>query len=217
MKHIKRKFNRQYQMTSGAYQIALGHLPKAPSDGNSIPKGTVAHVITTDKQMIQGFEYEFLGKSIIIPEPDPVVIYFSNAQGFLVSIEEYRDNLLAEIKTSSYEIGEVQNLMFGFFSVVTSFTSSLSNSIEAFVNSKIPKDLVIDNPKWKKNRSKRKQMNKYDILRYLNIEEKLKLPLKQVTGKNFTSLSEYTEIRKLTKFRNNITHAKADIEHDANY
>lgn len=212
MKHIKRKFVREYQMTDDAYEFALKQLPKFPTTGYSIPKEKVAHVITTDKKFIQCFTYIINGTPIPIPEPNPVVIYFSNAQGFLSSIEEFRANLFAEIKKSKYEIGDIQNLMFGFYSVVTSFVSSLSNSIEAFVNSKIPKELVIDNPRWKK-----KKMNKYEILRHLSLEEKLKYPLNQVMGKNFMSRKEYAEIKKLVELRNDITHAKSDIEHDVNY
>lgn len=204
-------------MINEAYQYALKQLPKAPTDGQPIPKDKVPHVITTDKKFIQCFPYTNDNITILIPEPNLVVIYFSNAQGFLGPIEEYRKNLFEEIKTSTYEIGDVQNLKFGFFSVVTSFTSSLSNSIEAFVNSKIPKDLVIDNPKWKKNRSKIKPMDRYNILRHLNLDQKLKFPLQQVTRKNFTSQKEYAEIKKLVRLRNDITHAKANIEHDVNY
>ncbi len=212
MKHIKRKFVREYQMNDNAYQFALNQLPKFPTNAFSIPKEKVAHLITTDKTFIQCFTYKIDGTPIPIPEPNLVVIYFSNAQGFLLSIEEFRVNLFEEIKKLSYEISEVQNLMFGFYSVVTSFVSSLSNSIEAFVNSKIPKELIIDNPRWKK-----RKMNKYEILRHLSLEEKLKYPLNQVMGKNFMSHKEYEEIKKLVVLRNDITHAKSDIEHNVNY
>jgi|GEM_PF-904746 len=214
MKHIKRKFVHEYKMNDDAYQFALKQLPKFPTNAFSIPKEKVAHLITTDKTFIQCFTYKINGTPIPIPEPNPVVIYFSNAQGFLLSIEEFRINLFEEIKKLPYEIGEVQNLMFGFYSVVTSFVSSLSNSIEAFVNSKIPKDLVIDNPRWKK---KKRKMNKYEILRHLSLEEKIKYPIAQVMGKNFMSQKGYTEIKKLVELRNDITHAKSDIEHNINY
>lgn len=60
-------------------------------------------------------------------------------------------------------------------------------------------------------------MNKYHILRFLNLEEKLKFPLYKITGENFTSRNEYKEIKKLVKFRNDITHAKSDIGHNENY
>ena len=212
MKHIKRKFLKEFKLPDDGYEFVADQITKAPKNIKINLKDSTAYAITTEKSMIQCFIYNLEGKNYLIPEPDPILIYFSNAQGFLTSIESYRDKLFIELKKPVYEIGDVLNIMFAFYGVVTSFASSLSNSIEAFVNSKIPKNFTIDNPD-----RRGKKMDKYQIIRYLSLENKLKYALNVITEKNFLGSHHYEQIKRLATLRNDITHAKADINHDVNY
>lgn len=63
-------------------------------------------------------------------------------------------------------------------------------------------------------------MNKYEIIRYLTFDDKVKIILPEIfTNKNFAKTKShlYENILLLKKLRDNITHAKADIEYDVNY
>ena len=213
MKHVKRKFIREHDFTQDGYDYTLEQEKVAiPFQGNF--NEFSPHIITTDKKLIQGFFYNLEGNKMVIAEPNLIVIYFSNAQGFLSSILKYREELFETLKSEKTDVDIVLNSMFGFYSMVTSFTSTLFNSLEAMVNSKIPKDFTMENPKRRK-----KIMNKYEVLRYTGFEDKVKIVLKGITNLNFAEKKNihYNEIIKLKKLRDNITHAKANQNYDVNY
>jgi len=213
MKHIKRKFLREYEFTKDGYDYAVeqGKIAKK-FQGNL--KDFVPYIVTTDQKLIQGFFYLLDGKKVMIGEPNPVVIYFSNAQGFLSSILKYRNDLFEGLKDEKTDVDIILNAMFGFYSVVTSFSSSLFNSLEAMINSKIPKDFTMVNPKRRNT-----IMKKHEVIRFTGFEDKVKKVLKKVTGNNFAEQKnqDYNELIKLKILRDNITHAKANIDYDVNY
>lgn len=213
MKHIKRKFLKEHTFTQDGYDYAIEQGKGAKTFKGNL-KDFVPYIITTDKKFIQGFFYNLEGKKVMIGEPNPVVIYFSNAQGFLASILQYRNDLFEGLKDDKKDVDIILNAMFGFYSVVTSFTSSLFNSLEAMINSKIPKDFTMAN-----SRRRNSTMNKYEVIRYTGFEDKIKIVLKQITGNNFAEVknSHYTELIKLKTLRDNITHAKSNIDYEVNY
>jgi hypothetical protein len=215
MKHIKRKFLLSKDVTEDGYEFMVERMSKAKKT-NKIPLGKyVPHLLTTEQKFIQGFFYEIKSVKYPIPEPNPVVIYFSNAQGFLTVISEEREKLFNELTTQNFSIGDMLNHMFGFYGCVVNYASSLFDALEAFVNSKIPKEYKCINP-----RRRGKMMNKYEIIRYTPFEEKVKNIMTDIyNGKNFAVEKShlFEEVMKLKKLRDNITHAKADLDYDVNY
>ncbi|WP_290701957.1 hypothetical protein [Lacinutrix sp.] len=215
MKHIKRKFLLTHNIEEESYKAlekALGNPNNKREDSN---ENMVPHLITTNNELIQAFFYNLNGTKVQIPEPNPIVIYFSNAQGFLMVIKEQRKKLFKELELQDYNIGNVLNLMFGFYGCVVNYSSSLFDSLEAFVNSKIPMEYKYTNPKRKK-----KTMDKFKIIRYLSFEDKVKFVFPEIySGKNFVKEKShlYENLKKLLELRNNITHAKSDLNYDVNY
>ncbi|MFA9190339.1 hypothetical protein AAGV28_03045 [Flavobacterium sp. FZUC8N2.13] len=213
MKHIKRKFLKEHKFTQDGYDFTIEQGKVAKKIKGNL-NDFVPYIITTDQKFIQGFFYNLDGKKVMIGEPNPIVIYFSNAQGFLSSILEYRNDLFEGLKNDKTDVDVILNAMFGFYSVVTSFSSSLFNSLEAMINSKIPKDFTMAN-----SRRRNSTMNKYEVIRHTGFEDKIKIVLKHITGNNFAEKknSDYNELIKLKTLRDNITHAKANIDYEVNY
>lgn len=215
MKHIKRKFLLTHNITQDGYQFLVGQMDKPITQKKAKNTNVVPHIISTEKEFIQAFFYELNGQKIPIPEPNPIVIYFSNAQGFLSVILEKRIELFEELKLPNYDIDNVLNHMFAFYGCVVNFASSLFDALEAFTNSKIPKDYKCPNPDRRKD-----IMNKYKIIRYCNFETKVKRILPDIyNGKNFVVSKShlYEHIKLLNNLRDNITHAKSDMEYEINY
>jgi hypothetical protein len=215
MKHIKRKFLNINNITKDGYEYFLENKVKPKEQTKISIQNMVPHLITNDQQFIQSFFYQLEGVKVPIPEPNPIIIYFSNAQGFLSVIIEKRNELFNELKTSNFNVDEILNHMFAFYGCVVNFTSSLFDALEAFVNSKIPKDYKFPNP-----RRRNKIMNKYEIIRHTSFEDKIKSILPEIySGQNFVISKShlYQNLILLKNLRDNITHTKADIEHEVNY
>lgn len=215
MKHIKRKFLLTKNVEKDGYDYLVNEAKKPQTKVKISSDKWTPHVLTDKMEFIQAFFFNLNGSKVVIPEPNPIVIYFSNAQGFLSAINNERDKLFLELKKSDYNIGEILNHMFGFYGCVVNFSSSLFDSIEAFVNSKIPKDFTYPNPIRRK-----KIMDKYKIIRYMSLDDKTKLILPEIyKGENFATQNGhlYDSIKKLKKLRDNITHAKSDFDYDVNY
>lgn len=204
-----------HNIAEDGYKFMVEHMNKPIAKNNIDTKNFIPHIVTTEREFIQGFFYEIQGQNIPIPEPNPIVIYFSNAQGFLSSILEKREELFGELKKTKYDIDNVLNHMFAFYGYVVNFASSLFDALEAFVNSKIPKNYQCPNPDRRK-----KILNKYKIIRYCNFETKVKKILPDVfEGKNFVVEKShlYENIKLLNRLRDNITHAKSDVDFEVNY
>lgn len=215
MKHIKRKFLMSHNLPDDGYEFMVKQMSKPNSNKDVQLENFNPHFITTEQKLIQGFFYELDFKKYPIPEPDPIIIYFSNAQGFLNAINEEREKLFNELKKGNFSVGNILNNMFSFYGYVVNFTSSLFDSLEAFVNSKIPKDYRFKNPK-----RAGKIMNKYQIIRYVSFEDKVKRNLTEIfEDKNFAVEKShlFENIKNLKKLRDDITHAKADLDYDVNY
>jgi hypothetical protein len=215
MIHIKRKFLLSNNVTKDGYEFMVDQMSNAKTLNKNPSKKFVPHILTTEQKFIQGFFYELNSVKYPIPEPNPIIIYFSNAQGFLNVINEEREKLFTELKTENFSVGNILNYMFGFYGCVVNYSSSLFDSLEAFVNSKIPKDFKCENPK-----RRGKIMNKYEIIRHTSFEEKVKTNMTKIyNGKNFAIEKGhlFDNIMKLKKLRDNITHAKADLNSEVNY
>jgi hypothetical protein len=213
MKHVKRKFANVKNITQDVVEYVKSDEATKNNIGLKNNQEITPHLITEDGMLIQGFFAPIGNKLFAIAEPNITVIYFSNAQGFLSSILKFKNDLEIYVSTDTLNVYESLNITFNFYSVVTSFISSLCNSLEAFVNSQIPKSIKVKHPK------KKKSDDKWGILRYWSIEDKVNIALEEATNRNF--IEEHTEIWQtiigLLSLRNDITHAKADPDYEINY
>src|SRR5690606_34111976 len=178
MKHIKRKWLMTIQIPEGkSTKIATELTPN-----NNVAVDTtdfVPHAITSN-EVVQCFKYNLDGKEAFIFEPNPIVIYFNSAQGFLESTDEFRNTLFTVIRNEkdSYYIGNTMNAIYAFYISASNLITSLMCSMEAFINSKIPQDffIVIENVTY----------DKYKTLRHMKFRDKIKIALPKVfEGRNF--------------------------------
>ncbi|PHS64793.1 MAG: hypothetical protein COB12_07705 [Flavobacterium sp.] len=214
MKHIKRKFQLHRNLSDEVYEHVNKNIePKIIQNSNT--ENYVPYTITSEKLFIQSFFYELEGKKHTIVEPNPILIYFSNAQGFFSTIIERRELIFDNLKSSKKDVGDILNHMFAYYGSVVNFVSSLFDSLECLINSKIPKEYIYTKPT-----RKNKKMNKKQILRFLSFEDKIKEVLPNIDSKyNFASEKShlFADLKLLKSLRDNITHAKSNIDYEVAY
>ncbi|WP_282147549.1 hypothetical protein [Algibacter lectus] len=217
MKHIKKKFLLSLKLEKDAQE----YLKTIESDKKVIDnivkqdfKDYVPHVITEDGSFIQTFKYKRNNKTLFVPEPNPIVIYFSNSQVFLKSLNDSRDELFGDL-TKNNDVGNVLNSSYRFFGFASNFVTSLFNALEAFINSQIPNDF-----EYKKVDKKSTEIfNKEQIQRYIQFDEKIKKVVPQITNKSFHRhySHKFEILKKFKDLRDKVVHTKADQKTTPNY
>jgi len=217
MKHIKKKFLMSYNLKDDAYDYIINSEPNLQAlkeiENNGL-ENYVAHAVTADKKFIQTFKYKLDNKLLLIPEPNPIIIYFSNAQGFLKLIEDTRKSAL-ELLSNIDDTKDGVTKFYTFFGYVGNFITSLFNSLEAFINLQIPNDFKYE----RTSKRSTEIFNKEQIQRQISFEEKIKKVLPQAKGKSFhrNHGDKHDIIIRFEAFRNDIVHTKADIVNMSNY
>lgn len=216
MKHIKKKFLSSYNLTDDAYNLLINAEPN-PQGIKKLTNGLdnyVAHAITADKKFIQTFKYKIDGQILLIPEPNPIIIYFSNAQSFLQHIQNERVEAVKLLSSKDTFTAGVTKF-YSYFGYVGNFVTALFNSLEAFINLQIPNDFVYE----RVNTKNTELYNKEQIQRQISFDEKIKKVLPKATNKSFHRHfgAKYDVIIKFEIFRNEIVHTKADAVNMANY
>lgn len=135
-----------------------------------------AYLFTHDNRIIQGFLYLHENKPLVIPEPEPSIIYFNNAGRKLNDLIAYREKLFKAIGLEN--IIEADSLFTEFFMLSSDFVINLFAALEAFNNSVIPEDFTI--------RIKRRLMDREVIQRYARFDDKVKKVIPQIFKKSFT-------------------------------
>lgn len=178
-------------------------------------KDYVAHILTDTKLVIQSFIYKRNGKTLLIPEPNPIVIYFSNAQNFLSALIESREELFEVLNTKNPNVSELMNISYRFFGLSANYVTSLFNSLEAFINSEIPNDFLYK----RESKQKTEIFNKEQLQRELRFEEKIKKVIPLIKKKKFHEQfsHKYEIIIAFKEFRDDIVHTKADKNNSPNY
>lgn len=214
MKHLVKKYVRLSELTEDAAELAKN----APVDESELAKigekkmdGYLALALTEDNKLVQTFKYEENNSVYLIPEPDPIVIYFDTARHFYRTIQSKRDELFSKLLTdqvSQVNFTAVNGDFYWYFSNVSACLIFLFLSIEAFVNKSIP----IDFEYKKKIQDKRTEVyDKLQIQRNIDFLEKIKYVMPEVRGENFVQRysHKFEQIRKLKKFRDEIVHTKS--------
>ena len=219
MKHIKKKLLFQRKLDDKEYAKFM-ETPDHAEIVQDLAKNDFsdyyALAVTSKKYLIQKFKYKRNNKIYLIPEPNPIVIYFSNAQAFLKGINEERNKLFILLETKNIDQGKIINSFYSFYSSVSNFIISLFNSIEAFINLKIPDDFKYDRI-LKKNTE---TFNSEQVKRHIQIEEKIKQVIPEILGgKKFHQefSDKYEKILELKNFRDSIVHTKSEALLKPNY
>ena len=100
-----------------------------------------AYVFTEDNRIIQGFLYVHNGNPLVIPEPEPSILYFINASRHIDKIISIRTQLFESIGLE--KVIQADQLFSEFFLLGTNFAINLYSSIEAFNNSIVPNDFTV--------------------------------------------------------------------------
>lgn len=149
------------------------------------------------------------GKEYIFPVPDPTLIYFNNAQGYLRVITERKKALLDKLNLDTTKLSEpALNEVYSFFGATSGFIIFLFTSIESYINHLIPKGFEYS----KTGTRKTETYNMKQIQEFLDFKTKIKDVLPLITGKDFFSKSTPANqlIWNLKDFRDEIIHTKAN-------
>lgn len=218
MKHIKKKFLNSLRLTDEVYNYVSNIEPSTDSKELQIATNSddyIPHFLTEKSELIRTFKFEQNGNTYLIPEPNPIVIYFSNAQCFLKDIAKYKEELFYHLKNLGDEdIARISNCMYVFFGFTGNYMTSLFNSLEAFINYSIPNDF-----EYKKHLKQKTEIyNKQQIQRSISLEDKIKQVLPQITNRSFhiEFAHKYETILQFKYFRDDIVHTKTDHKNTEN-
>lgn len=178
-------------------------------------KDYIPHMLLDSKMFVQCFKYKTGNKIYFIPEPNPIVIYFSNAQLNLSDIYISRKKLIVDLSDTNADLGIAMNDFYNFFGHVSNYVTSLFNSLEAFLNHQIPNDY-----EYKRALKKNTEIyNKEQIQRQISFEEKIKKVIPQIKNKSFHRhfAHKFDIILKFKYFRDEIVHTKVDVKTAPNY
>lgn len=211
MKHLVKKYVKKTKLNDDVMEV----INNAPIDEKKIKElsdsnldGYYGIAITTDNEFIQTFKYLHNKKTFLIPEPDPIVIYFDTARNFHKEINKRRDDLFSKLSKETVNIVAVNGDFYWYFSVVSNYAIFLFLSLEAFINKMIPLDFEYK----KRIPNKRTELyNKSQIQKHIEFLEKIKNVLPEVFDKNFVTEQshKYDLIKKLKEFRDEIVHTKS--------
>lgn len=216
-KHILKKFLHQTELPQEVLDLIQDSKLNIPLGDQSkiktIPKGMVPFLTTEDNKFFKAFMFRYNNQIKLIPEPDPILVYFNAAYLNYIQIKEKKKEIFD--KLSSEKLNEVMiNELYGYFGVTSSFIILLFTSVEALMNRCIPKDYT-----YKRVTSKKTELfTKKQIEQFIPFDEKLNFVLADATKKNYAAHhpKKYTHISNLKQFRNMIVHTK-EAEGESTY
>lgn len=197
--HTKRKFvgnvKLDFEMEDA---VPANYKPQKNID---YEKYTKAFLQLEDKTMIAGFVYLHNGKPIIIPEPEPSILYFTNAESKLIKLLELQEVIL-QFKLSKHSINDLSHIFFNFFQSSSDYIINLFTSIEAYNNGLIPDDFEIIH--------KNEKIGKEKIQRSMDFATKFKKVIPKIKEKSFIKEfpKDYEYILELKNLRDNVIHTK---------
>ena len=177
--------------------------------------GYYGMLLTNTGEMIQTFKYQRNKKVFFIPEPNPIVIYFSIAQQYIKHLTNAKADLLLSVDTKSQDVGHSINKVYHFVATTSICATFLFNAIEAFINLLIPEDYIY----VRQGPKSTEHFTKEQIQRNLSFEEKVKQVIPSVTDKSFVAQYGhiYERVNKLKLLRDEITHTKTDVASKPNW
>lgn len=154
-----------------------------------------------DKTIIQGFVHLINGKPFMIPEPEPSILYFTNAEDKLNELLEIQSTLL-ESNLTTNNFSDLSHTFYNFFQLSSDYIINLFTSIEAFNNSLIPDDFSI--------KIKRKNYDKERTQRSMDFLNKIKKAIPQIINKSFIidNPKKHEFLLEIKHLRDNVVHTK---------
>lgn len=222
MKHIKRSFLNQHTEQEFK-EITKGNkfeLFYRSSDGERLnkkrtTKQTVAYLKTVNDFYVKGFAHKINGQMFTFPEPNPTLIYFSNAQRHRREVELFKKSLLPKLNASSSKIEDFTHDYYNYFGAVCGTVIFLFTSLESFMNS-----LLIETDTYVRALPGKTEVFDFkQIQENISFGEKIKTVIPQLKNKNYFKAhpTKAQLIDNLKEFRDNIIHTKSTneiIQHD---
>src|SRR5687767_9654004 len=123
-KHIKKKFLFEIQLTDEEIiEIdATGNTRsfKDLEQIKKVPKDLTAFIITDSNTVLQAFPFQYQGKPRLVPEPDPVLIYFHTAYMSYRLIDQKKTEILKKlINPTMNEV--MMNELYDYFGLTSGF------------------------------------------------------------------------------------------------
>lgn len=219
MKHIKRKFLSEVKLTDEQLKL-LEQRGSIVNDRESaknvkVPKDMSAILITENKTGINAFIYKERNSQYFIPEPDPVLIYFNNAQANLRQIEASRTEMFNKLNVDGFVTTEIKHSLYQYFGSCSAYVIFLFTAIEATMNKSIP-----PSHEYRVDRPSRSELYNFEqIQKHLGFDEKMTKVLRQLTNKDFSKdhPKVYQHISNLKEFRDSIVHTKTESKDNTPY
>lgn len=199
--HSKRKFVGNFKVDFKFDELnEVNKHAKKPSEID-FEEFSKAFMQLDDKTIIQGFVHLVNGKPFIIPEPEPSILYFTNAENKLSDLLKIQSILLSSNLTTT-NFTELSHTFYNFFQLSSDYILNLFTSIEAFNNSMIPDDFII--------KIKRKTFDKNRTLRSMDFLTKIKKAMPKIMNKSFLKdhPEKYEFILEIKNLRDNVVHTK---------
>lgn len=154
-------------------------------------------LLITEDSIITAFDYIYKGQKLMMPEINPVTIYYSNAVMSNFKIKNYKNILISKSKE-----GIIDSHVFGnFFQLAFNCIINLQSSVETFLN-------------YILNENKYVFYDKNNKVRKSSIHEKIEIALPEIFNKTFKDdySKQITQIKDLISIRNEMIHLKPDKE-----
>lgn len=156
-------------------------------------------------EIIYGFDYLYNESKIIIPEINPVLIFYSNAIMSYSKLNQFKKTLLENSPSVDKLQTNLDPKLFGnYFQLAANSIINLQAAIENFINNSIPDNYII-------------LSNNNKEIKRPNIHDKIDFGIVKLKGKNFqeNNEEEYLLVKELIDLRNDIIHLKP-IKEDTN-
>lgn len=153
-------------------------------------------ILQTEDSLVFGFDFLDANKKLMLPEINPVTIYFLNATMSTEKLSFYKSKLIEKAK-----IGVISPHSFGdYFSLAFNCIINLQSALETFLNKGIEENNYIF---YNKNQKKIQG----------NIHDKIDVAFPEIFNKNFKNenLDDYNNLKYLIHLRNSMIHLKPEI------
>jgi hypothetical protein len=155
-------------------------------------------IIMLEDKVIYGYDYLYQGKKLILPEVNPVTIFYSNSIMSFGTLHDYKEKLLSEASEAG-KVGKELNLSHSgtFFQLAVNCIINLQATIESFANRIIPEDYVY--------------LDKTGNIFFPTISHKLNKTVPKIKKIDFglkKNKKHNIQIEKLIQLRNDIIHLK---------
>ncbi|MGZ5280997.1 MAG: hypothetical protein ACXWEY_01855 [Bacteroidia bacterium] len=152
MKHLKRKFLDSKSINKDVKKILSQNISTKKFQTQEIQKfkNATGFIQTDEDEIIKAFTYKLKENHYMIPEPNPIIIYFDAAYQYSQHLNETYDKVIEELNCEKGDVYRLNNKFYAFFSNATVCITFLFNSMEAFINLMIPDEYEFKNKTDKK-------------------------------------------------------------------